>query len=284
MPRWRRLTSWPSRSWDANPASPGAALLSTCNRYELIVDATDAVDPDRLLGLAKAGIRELAPDVDPRALAGLEVRSDDTAICNLFEVGAGLCSAVVGDKQVAGQLRRAYELASDRGQCTARLHRLFHDCLRVSRTVASSTSLGAVGRSAAGVGLDLAMGRGGLRGARVLLMGTGSFARVVGRRAHRPTGRRDRVLVGIGTRRGIRRTPSGDAGAVRWLGPGVAIGRPGDHLLRQRGGAQWCRAVGRTSGTGAQRRPAAVGDRPVAGRRCRRGRRRTAGRAPGATR
>ncbi|MCT2996120.1 hypothetical protein EFN10_08310, partial [Propionibacterium freudenreichii] len=49
----------------------------------------------------------------------------------------------------------------------------------VSRTVASSTSLGAVGRSAAGVGLDLAMGRGGLRGARVLLMGTGSFARVV---------------------------------------------------------------------------------------------------------
>ncbi|MDK9343386.1 glutamyl-tRNA reductase [Propionibacterium freudenreichii] len=161
------------------PGIAGAALLSTCNRYELIVDATDAVDPDRLLGLAKAGIRELAPDVDPRALAGLEVRSDDTAICHLFEVGAGLCSAVVGDKQVAGQLRRAYELASDRGQCTARLHRLFHDCLRVSRTVASSTSLGAVGRSAAGVGLDLAMGRGGLRGARVLLMGTGSFARVV---------------------------------------------------------------------------------------------------------
>lgn len=161
------------------PRIAGAALLSTCNRFELIVDANDAVTSQNLLELVRRGISELSPDVDPRALAGLEVRSDDAAICHLFEVGAGLCSAVVGDKQVAGQLRRAYELASDRGQCTARLHRLFHDCLRVSRTVASSTSLGAVGRSAAGVGLDLAMGRAGLRGTHVLLMGTGSFARVV---------------------------------------------------------------------------------------------------------
>ena len=157
----------------------GAALLSTCNRFELIADAADSLAPEQLLDQVRSGILELDPDVDPRALAALEIRSDDDAICHLFEVGAGLRSAVVGDKQVSGQLRRAYELASDRGQCTARLHRLFHDCLRVSRTVASSTSLGAVGRSAAGVGLYIAMGRSSLRGSRVLLMGTGSFARVV---------------------------------------------------------------------------------------------------------
>lgn len=161
------------------PAIAGAVLISTCNRFELIVDAHDSLSEFKLLDRVHTALSELAPQADPQALAGLKVCSGDLAVRRLFEVGAGLHSAVIGDKQVAGQLRRSYALASDRGQCTARLHRLFHNCLRVWRTIASSTSLGAVGRSAAGAGLDLAMGRDGLRGRQVLVIGTGSFARVV---------------------------------------------------------------------------------------------------------
>lgn len=169
-----------SRVMARESAVAGAVLLSTCNRFELICDVSDAFSGAELIEAVRAELVSLAPQVDPRVLAALEVRSGEQAVHHLFTVGAGLLSAVMGDKQVAGQLRRAYESASERGQCTARMHRLFHSCLRTSRAVASTTSLGAVGRSAAGVGLDLAMrGRGDLRGARILLVGTGSFARVV---------------------------------------------------------------------------------------------------------
>ncbi|MFT8394882.1 glutamyl-tRNA reductase [Propionibacterium sp.] len=160
------------------PGVAGAMLLSTCNRFELITDAADTVTGTHLLELVRAELTELV--ADPETLSGLRVWSGEDAAHHLFTVGAGLSSAVVGDKQVAGQLRRAYEGASERGQCTARMHRLLHACLRTARTVASQTSLGAVGRSAAGVGLELATREvGDLRGRRVLLAGTGSFARVV---------------------------------------------------------------------------------------------------------
>lgn len=169
-----------SRVMAREPAIAGAVLVSTCNRFELVADVSDRMDAHDLLEVVRGELSALAPDADPVVLEELTVRSGEDAVRHLFTVGAGLRSAVMGDKQVAGQLRRAYESASERGQCTARLHRLFHSCLRTSRAVASTTSLGAVGRSAAGVGLELAMrDRGDLRGARILLVGTGSFARVV---------------------------------------------------------------------------------------------------------
>jgi len=162
------------------PGVAGAVLLTTCNRVELVMDVADHVTGDRLLDVVRTGLAQLVPGADPRALAGLRVRSDDDAVQYFFEVAAGLRSAVIGDSQVAGQLRRAYEDACDRGGCTARLHRLCHDVLRASHAVASGTSLGAVGRSAAGAGLDLALGDAAdLTGRRVLVVGTGSFSRVV---------------------------------------------------------------------------------------------------------
>lgn len=157
----------------------GAVLLSTCNRFELICDTDDSLGPERLRERVCELLRELAPDVDERALSGLRADVGDDAVQHVFEVAAGMRAAVIGDKQVAGQLRRAYELASERGQCTGRLHRLCHDALTSSRAVASRTSLGAAGRSVAGVGLDMTGLPGGLRGRRVLLVGTGAFARVV---------------------------------------------------------------------------------------------------------
>ncbi len=157
----------------------GAVLLSTCNRFELICDTDNRLGAEQLRTQLADLARELVPDVDERALAGLRTATGEDAVQHVFEVASGMRAAVIGDKQVAGQLRRAYELASERGQCTGRLHRLFHDALTSSRAVASRTSLGAAGRSVAGVGLDMAELPGGLRGKRVLLVGTGAFARVV---------------------------------------------------------------------------------------------------------
>lgn len=164
----------------AEDAVAGAVQISTCNRFELVVEADEQLDSDQLLAWTRARLRDAAPDADQRAIDGLRVLSDEVGVRHVFEVAAGLRSAVVGDQQVAGQVRRAYESAADRGFCSASLHRLFHDCLRTSRAVASGTRLSTAGRSAAAVGLDLALAdRPDLSGRRALLIGTGSFARIV---------------------------------------------------------------------------------------------------------
>jgi glutamyl-tRNA reductase len=164
---------------NTEPGVTGAVLVTTCNRVDLAMDVAYDVPSGRLLDVVRTSIKTLVPDADTQALDGLRALRDDDAIRYLFEVGAGLRSAVIGDKQVIGQLRRAYEQGADKGQCTARLHRLFHSVLRSSRQVAATTSLGAVGRSAAEAGLDLALdGASDLTGWRVLLVGTGDFAGV----------------------------------------------------------------------------------------------------------
>ncbi len=159
----------------ADPAIRGVILLATCNRFELYLDATEfhsAVDSGRrmIAGLTESDL----PEVDP----ALVVHVGDGAVEHLFRVASGLDSVVVGEREVAGQVRMA--LADHVATASPRLRRLFQAALTTSKAVASSTALGASGRSLAGVGLDLVADRFfPLEGRRVLIEGTGSYAGVV---------------------------------------------------------------------------------------------------------
>lgn len=160
---------------EALPVVRGAVLLATCNRFELYLDATEfhsAVDGARHL------VQELAgPDlshVDP----ALGVTVGDGAVEHLFKVACGLDSMVIGEHEIAGQVRQA--LADSHGTTSPVLRRLFQAALTTSKAVASSTNLGADGRSLASVGLDVVAARlGAMEGRRVLIQGTGAYAGVV---------------------------------------------------------------------------------------------------------
>ena len=153
----------------------GAVLLSTCNRVELYLDAQD---PERavaraseLLGTAIVAI----PDLPSR----LRRRIGDDVARHLFSVASGLESMVVGEAEVAGQVRAAIAEARREGTVTAPLDRLFGTASRVSRQVATTTGLGAAGRSVVSVALDLVeREHGPIAGRTVCLIGTGSFARI----------------------------------------------------------------------------------------------------------
>jgi len=159
----------------AHPAIRGAILLATCNRFELYLDATEfhpVVESGRalILSLTEPDL----PEVDP----ALVVHVGDGAVEHLFLVASGLDSVVVGEREIAGQVRQA--LAEHDATASAALRRLFQAALTTSKAVASSTLLGASGRSLAGVGLDLIAERfTPLDGRRVLLQGTGAYAGVV---------------------------------------------------------------------------------------------------------
>src|SRR5690606_4567953 len=88
-------------------------------------------------------------------------------------VAAGLDSMVLGEREVAGQVRRAISQARADGSTTGALERLFASASIAARRVANETALGALGRSVVDVALDAA----GVRpGARCVLVGTGSYA------------------------------------------------------------------------------------------------------------
>lgn len=166
-----RAADLPDRLIDAEIVE-GAILLSTCNRVEVYIDSSA---PE----VAIEGVRRrlfegiTAHSVDPLVHVGDEVAQ------HLFSVASGLESMVVGEAEIAGQVRRSAEEARHSGASTAKLDRLFRAAAEVSRTVATRTGLGSAGRSVVSVALDLIEERRGpLAGRTACLVGTGSFARV----------------------------------------------------------------------------------------------------------
>ncbi|WP_373427918.1 glutamyl-tRNA reductase [Arthrobacter globiformis] len=157
----------------------GAVVLATCNRFEVYCDVTPAADPDitrrRVLGLISAcsGIsrEELGRALD--CLSGTAMTE------HLFSVGAGLDSAVVGEREIVGQLRRSLASAQEAGAASGSLVRLFQAASRAAREVGSLTALGEAGRSMVSVALDLALSKLGcqdLSGLSVVVIGTGAYA------------------------------------------------------------------------------------------------------------
>jgi glutamyl-tRNA reductase len=161
-------------------AISGAVVLATCNRFEVYVDVDEMTNELVELHAAREVARVVSStagiDAD-EAQAALTVRTGTDVAQHLFSVASGLDSMVVGERQIAGQVKRALESARPGGTTTASLERLFQAAARTSKRVGNETALSAAGRSLVSLGLDLA-------GAdlppwqqvRTLLIGTGSYA------------------------------------------------------------------------------------------------------------
>jgi len=155
----------------------GGVLISTCNRFEAYLDVErfhDGVDcAINIIGeVSEIGVE------DSREL--LSVTFGTSVTEHLFSVAAGLESMIVGEAEIAGQVRTALKKAQNEKTTTSQLEHLFQRAAAVSKKVTTSTGLGAAGRSVVTVALDLVEQRhGSLTGKRALLLGTGAYARVV---------------------------------------------------------------------------------------------------------
>ena len=161
------------------PSITEAALLSTCNRVELI---GVTADPARATAEATAFLsRDRA--VDAAAFAPALYHMDGRAAArHLFRVGASLDSMVVGEPQILGQLKVAYAQAAHAGTAGLVLHRAFHKAFSVAKRVRKATLIGhgAVSVSSAAVSLagkifDT------LADKTVMLMGAGKMAELTAR-------------------------------------------------------------------------------------------------------
>ncbi len=164
-------------SVNGSAAINGAVVLATCNRFEVYADVEQVDDAAEHLVSTLAQSTDLSPDFLARRLTTLE---GEPVIEHLFSVGAGLDSAVVGEREIAGQVRRALAQAQQEKTTTSNLTRLFQNATRAAKEVGSNTDLGLQGKSVVSVALDLAEEL--MAGDRdwseqdVVLFGTGSYA------------------------------------------------------------------------------------------------------------
>jgi glutamyl-tRNA reductase len=151
-----------------------AMVLSTCNRVEIyaVVEAFHG-------GLSVVG--QVLSEHSGMSLGDLTkyayVRYAEAAVEHLFAVTSGLDSAVIGEQQVLGQVRRSYASAEAHQTVGRTLHELAQRALSVGKRVHSETGIDRAGASVVSVALEMADRRlsGGLAGRSAVVIGAGSM-------------------------------------------------------------------------------------------------------------
>ena len=116
-----------------------AAVLSTCNRIEVYVVAERFHGAygdvrDFLCELGDLTVEDLTPH--------LYSQHDAAAVTHLFEVAAGLDSAVLGESEILGQVRGAWEVAQREGGARSTLNLLFRRAVATGKRARSETGIG----------------------------------------------------------------------------------------------------------------------------------------------
>jgi glutamyl-tRNA reductase len=151
-----------------------AAVLSTCNRVEVYAHT----------GRFHAGLEQILSWLAARAGVDVDTLAsnayshfDDRAAAHLFAVASGLDSVIVGERQIALQVKQATVAACEAGASRRVLGRLFERAISVSRRVRSETAIMNGASSMVDVGLDVAARTlgGALAGRDVLIVGAGKI-------------------------------------------------------------------------------------------------------------
>jgi len=156
-----------------------AAIVSTCNRTELYLVVSDAVEAESLALSTlsrEAGIR-------PTELVShlYSLRATDGAR-HLYQVTAGLDSMIIGEAEIQGQVKRAYELSLVEGASGPILNRLFRGAIAAGGRVRNETRISEKGVSVPSVAIELARRTiGDISESRALVIGAGETAELVAR-------------------------------------------------------------------------------------------------------
>jgi glutamyl-tRNA reductase len=156
-----------------------AAAISTCNRTELYLIVSDPVEAES----TALGVLSRQAEIRPTELLGhlYSHRSTDAAR-HLLRVTAGLDSMILGEAEIQGQVKRAYELALVEGVTGPILNRLFRAALTAGGRAREETGVSEKGVSIPSVAVELARrSLGDLSERKVLMVGAGETAELVAR-------------------------------------------------------------------------------------------------------
>lgn len=148
-------------------------VLSTCNRTEVyaVAERFHAAHTDILEFLCTtSGLS--ADEITPH----LYSQFDDDAVVHLFEVAAGIDSAVLGETEIVGQVRDAWDFAMKQGTSRSTLNLLFRYALESGKRARTETGISRSTASVAHAAVEMAEEiLGTLSGKRVLVVGAGEM-------------------------------------------------------------------------------------------------------------
>lgn len=152
-----------------------AVILSTCNRTELYFSGNAEQSEQVLQWLAQFHQLNLA-----ELQQHLYLYRDQDAVQHLMRVAAGLDSLVLGEPQILGQVKQAYNQSRQAGTINPQFERLFQKTFAVAKDVRTETDIGANAVSVAFAAVTLAKQIfGKLEKVRVLLIGAGETIELV---------------------------------------------------------------------------------------------------------
>ncbi len=151
-------------------------FLSTCNRVEVFAYTdTDPFQASRAIREVLAHYAAVEPGTDIGAF--LYEKQGDDAARHIFRVSSSLDSMVLGEPQILGQVKDAYDVAASSGNLGSFLGRCVTRSFSVAKRVRTETAIGAGNVSISSVAVDLAKDIfGDLKEHVVLLLGAGEMA------------------------------------------------------------------------------------------------------------
>lgn len=155
----------------AVPHVDEAAIISTCNRTELYCEVAEVSEGKQgILGWLNAFHNLSSNDTEPYLYDHL----DQSVVRHMFRVACGLDSMVLGEPQILGQLKTAYQDASQAGTLGRNLNQLFQHSFSVAKKVRTNTAIGANPVSVASAAVSLSKKIfGELKNHSALLIGAG---------------------------------------------------------------------------------------------------------------
>ena len=130
-----------------------AVILSTCNRVEIYA-ATSRADHDALTGLRQF-LLDHHQYLDPIANE-LYLLREPHSVEHLFKVACGMDSMVLGETEILGQLKKAYDLALQHQHTGGRLNKAFQRAFNVAKHIRTETNIQRGSISVASVAVELA--------------------------------------------------------------------------------------------------------------------------------
>lgn len=151
-------------------------LLSTCNRVEVVMSVSDVQ-----IALHYAfELLSYVSDVPKDELEGrADIYEDTGAIHHLFTVSSSLDSLVIGETQIAGQLKDAFKFAFEKGYCGQKLARAMHHAFRCAAEVRSRTDISKSPVSVSSVAVNKAKELlGDIAGFTAIVIGAGEMSQL----------------------------------------------------------------------------------------------------------
>lgn len=147
-------------------------ILNTCNRVEIYIVADSSINRDDVID-AYCKVQKISKE---QCSSYFSIHQDDFVIKHLFEVASGIDSQLIGETEILGQVKIAYERAKTLGSTGRILNRIIQKSFQAAKWIHTNTAICKGQISIGSIACDLALRIfGDLSSTRILMIGSGEI-------------------------------------------------------------------------------------------------------------